>query len=1039
MNSSAAGPGKPTTRAPYVRRVTRPVLWTGVALLLAAAIGHGQDTDTPAVDRLVRNSATGVVLPQTALDVDATFRARRASTWQAGSTHRLLLENDVSISVGSYGFQADRAVITITRRRALGGVVHDLAIYLDDVTALGGHGPIQADAPRLLVTAVVKGKVELLADLLERRAANDHPLVQDAVARIDRYQQAQATRIVDLGSRPPLYSADTLARGEQRGEPMGDVAVEQAPRDVVVEGEDASPREPAAEIPQRPTPAPSDVADQTPQAAPDLDQLQRVQFRADKIVYEQLDDEAAGILMGNVQVMHHDPATGRSLSLSADRAVLFTAPGVLRGEQEVNADTVRGVYLEDNVVATDGQYTMRGPRVFFDLQTQRAIVLDAVFFTYDIEQQVPIYVRARKLMQVSENQWQARQARLSTSEFYEPHFALGVDRLTVQREQTDDDRTTYAYDARDTTFRVGDTPVFYWPRLAGEAGNTPLRRARVRYDTQDGVVINTRWDAFAAAGARAPEGVSGTILADVYTNRGFGAGFELDYDVPKAFGDFFAYGMYDTGEDEPGGRDEIEPEDEFRNLVHWQHRHLLPDGWEISTELSWLGDPTFLESFFAGNAYHDKPWETSLYVKKQENDWAFTFLTRYDLLDFVPQLPQLQTPGYTVDKLPEIAYYRIGTSLFDDTVTWFSENRAGLMRLNLPTDSPRERGFNQAESLAIFGMARTMRFDDALDAAGYNDDLVGRFDTRQEFNLPLKLGPIDIVPYLVGRVTAYDDEFDDFSDESENLRLWGQAGVKLHTTFSRTYDSVESRLLDLHRLRHIVEPFINLSYASTNVEQQHLPVYDNDVESLAEGYTAKLGLRNTWQTQRGGPDHWYSVDVFRLDTEFVIQDDDTVRESPIARFFDYRPEFALAGDHFYTEMAWRITDTLSTVANLNYSFDDSEVERWNAGLMLDHSPRLSSFAELRHISDLNTLLFRYGFEYLLSTKYHLAFSQSFDLDRDEVRDLNVTLTRRMPRALLQLTVSVDEVGDVNSVGVAFVPEGGGGAGDPGENPFVFTR
>ncbi len=1053
MNFTPAGHVIGHSRRRRLRRGLAGIL-VGLIAVGASPLLHGQSTSDRHAQRMINNSATGVVLPQTPLNTDAVLRARRSSAWSDGPVQRLLLEDDVQVNIGGYGFNAHSGVVFATSRPTLTGRVYDLAIYLDDVRELGGQGAIRAEAPRLLVTVSVSGEVVLHTDKFDRRSLADDDFVRDAMARVQRYRRAQVERIAALGQRPPLYPLEVLARRDRPhipprrpavtpdapgAEPSEAAAssvptVETAPPDVE---EQVAASEPPAPPAGRTTP-PTD-GDVHPEAPEDLGQLQRVQFRADKIVYEELDGEAAAVLMGDVQVLHHDLAAGRSLSLSSDRAVIFTAPGALTGGTTVEAQTVRGVYLEDNVIATDGEYTLRGPRVFFDVLAQRAVVLDAVFYTWSIERQVPLYIRARKLMQVSRSQWQAERGRLSTSEFHEPHFAIGVDHLTVNREAADDERAVYRYEARGATLRYGDTPLFYWPRITGQTGDTPLRRASVSFDTQDGVVLRTRWDAFALAGADAPEGVDATFLLDGFTERGVATGVELDYDVPKAFGDGIAYGMYDTGEDEPGGRDEIDPQTDTRGVVHWQHRHLLPDDWQVSLELSWISDPTFLEEFFTSEAYTDKPWETSFYAKKQDEDWAFTFLTRYDLLDFLPQLPRLQTPGYTVDKLPELAYYRIGTPLFGDTVTWFSENRGSLMAMNFPEQAPRELGFNRAESLAIFGVGRGVPLDQALGARGFEDDHVARFDTRQELNLPLKLGPIDIVPYVVGRATVYDDDFAEFRGEQDNARLWGQGGARLHTALTRNYDSVESRLLDLHRLRHIIEPFVNVSYADTNIEQQNLPVYDFNVESLSDGLVTKLGLRNTWQTQRGGPGNWRSVDVFRLDTEFVIQDEDIQVESPIARFFDYRPEYSLAGDHFYTEMAWQVSDTLSAVSNLNYSFDTSEVERWNAGVLMDHNPRLTSFMELRHISDLDSLLFRYGFEYLLSTKYHLAFSQAFDFDRNEVRDLNVELTRRLPRALFRVIVSVDEVGDVSSVGVAFSPEGGGSRGHPSRNPFIYTR
>ena len=65
--------------------------------------------------------------------------------------------------------------------------------------------------------------------------------------------------------------------------------------------------------------------------------------------------------------------------------------------------------------------------------------------------------------------------------------------------------------------------------------------------------------------------------------------------------------------------------------------------------------------------------------------------------------------------------------------------------------------------------------------------------------------------------------------------------------------------------------------------------FDPEVESLGTGSVIRAGLRNVWQTQRGGPGRWRSVDVLTLDTGVVYNSNDANRESPTPQFFDYRP------------------------------------------------------------------------------------------------------------------------------------------------------
>src|SRR5205085_887000 len=143
------------------------------------------------------------------------------------------------------------------------------------------------------------------------------------------------------------------------------------------------------------------------------------------------------------------------------------------------------------------------------------------------------------------------------------------------------------------------------------------------------------------------------------------------------------------------------------------------------------------------------------------------------------------------------------------------------------------------------------------------------------------------------------------------LRFFGAAGVRINTQFQHIDNSAESQLLDIHRLRHLVEPYATLWSAYSSVKQDDLPIYDEEVESLADGSAVELGLRNTWQTQRGGPGRWRSVDVFTLDTSLVLDSQGKPNESPTPQFFDYRPEYSQFGNHVQAQATWLLSDNLS--------------------------------------------------------------------------------------------------------------------------------
>ncbi len=116
------------------------------------------------------------------------------------------------------------------------------------------------------------------------------------------------------------------------------------------------------------------------------------------------------------------------------------------------------------------------------------------------------------------------------------------------------------------------------------------------------------------------------------------------------------------------------------------------------------------------------------------------------------------------------------------------------------------------------------------------------------------VGAVKVQPFAVGRVTFWDNSFDEFSPEQDDqTRLWSSAGVRLSTTMQRVYDSVDSSLLDLHRLRHIIEPNATLWYAGTTVESRTFQsmTRGRHLESLVDRVWRALGVK-TFQTQRGG-------------------------------------------------------------------------------------------------------------------------------------------------------------------------------------------
>jgi hypothetical protein len=967
-----------------IRRLISIGAWA-VALFSAASV-HTQTLNEPV------------------LESDVALQARSATLVQVKGAKLLLLEDDVSFSVGGYGFRAKAALVRITRRPGLGEPVRDFAIFFDEARSIG-EGGVQAGGDGLLVTVASRGKVELTAELVRNPQLPESKLTRKALERFKQYDERLSQPLLEVPGEPALTPEQKKLRDQRRAE----IEAERRRVDLDLPGPGDTPGTPEQlDRPVLPTRG-------TVRYGP-----------IDRFVY--LREENAIVLLGGVELMYDNLDEARDVTLRAERIVVFLDDQAGGDEpavgEAIDVGRVSGVYLEDDIRIQDGETYARAPRAFYDLKTNRAILLDAVIWRYDPRYRIPLYMRADAIRQTSADSFSAKDALFTTSEFGKPHLSIGASKITLQQAEREDGSTESWVDVDDLTVRSGDTPIFYWPTATVKAGSIPLRRIKVGYEGENGAEVQTTWDLFALAGARKPEGVELLGQVDYRGEHGLGLGVDLDYDRGEGRGDLRGYFLpSDSGTDEIAERAGVPFDEDSRGFFRARHQQALPAGWELWLEANYVSDPTLLEEFFPGEAYATRPYETSAYFKKAEDDWALSALIKGETNNFTPQYAPLLTPGYTVNKLPE-AEYRQTTSILGDSATIYHESRVGRMRAVFGDDSPAERGFTAAQSNAAFGIAPGTSFDAAAIAAGFPRSVVTRLDSRTEIAAPLRAGALDVTPFAVGRVTAYDDDFSAFNNgNNDQSRLWGGLGVKASTQFSKVDDTFNSRLFDVQGIRHIIEPGVTLALYDGTMNASDLPIYDPEVERLTEGGVMRVGVVNTWQTRRGGLGRSRSVDWIKLRTDVVLASEDAPNPAAIGRYYDYRPEYTLGDDHFYASLMWAATEATALTGDLTHNFDQGSVVQWRIGIENQHTNRLSSFIHYREIDALDARLLSYGASLQLTTKYRFGVFQVLDFGEGNARTINLSIDRRIPRANIGLVIGYDDIDGEASLSIVLTPEG----------------
>lgn len=1068
-------------------------------------IGRGA---APVADEFSGRDFGGLRFAMRAVRGPVSFGAARVTTWSrespaTGTTiQQMLLAGDVKVTLGVYHFSAARAVVYIEKLSDVSDAeeaedvpipfapddsagVYQIFVFFDRVSSPMAEISVSVAANRLPVRAVIEPEngIDLRYDLLIQGESND-PLVREAeqsLANILRQQEGAETQAVppqDFEGRRRL-SAPVPAESRSYLPPTASQLASRA-----ADSLDATTLQNAAFT------GPIFARDGIFTISP-----------GDVTLISGTDENSLLISNGLV-VQYADTRSGRSLQLTAQRGVIFTDPSEIKDMGRLRAGDVRGFYLEGDVIASDGQYTLRGPKMFYDVRRNKAVVLDGVFWTYDQQRRLPLYVRADTIRQKSSNEFEAKKARLATSAFFNPDFSIGATQVTLTRRQVaskpegllptiqswsssgqgtgpapsgatapgqtmgvrgmataEDARgvgnvpttgydlesdlitasalmpsmvTENYIDAKNITLNAEGMPFFYWPYYEGTIDEPLLRDLRAENRSGSGFAIKSRWNAYRLIGLKGTPFTRADVMLDAYFSRGPGVGTNLAWAGPDANGSAFLYGLFDDhGTDVLPTGERRTYDGQNRGVALGEHAVALNDRWTLLGEGAYQSDANFVESFYPDMAKTRREFTTELYLRRLEDNTAFIANAKGSFNDFITNEYLLQSQGYYVTKAPELQYLRqadpLLSSWFGDVLTWTQEYRAGMMGMKFDSVTPEYRGFsNPTQSQQIFGINPNQTLNESLTAQGYLPQQVFRFDTRQQVDAKIEMGPVNFVPFGAVRLTGYDHNFDQFaanagSDQTDRYRLWGSTGGTLSTQIQRVNNSVDSRMFDLHRIRHIVEPSVTIFTAGTNRDESTLPTYDENVEAIAKGTSIRAGVNQIWQTQRGRPGRYYSVDVFTLDANYVDSTSETDLRSPVGRFFDFRPELSSFGKYGNLDSAWRVTDATTLTGGTVFDFDLNQQARTSAGIIVQQTPDVTANMDLRYLNALDLTTLGAGLAYRLANQYIVTVSASYDLTSSELQGIGAEVKRDFQSMRLGFNIARNQISGQTSFGFTLTP------------------
>lgn len=756
------------------------------------------------------------------------------------------------------------------------------------------------------------------------------------------------------------------------------------------------------------------------------------------------------IISDGLTLLYNDASTGRLLQARAQRGVVFLAPGTGAAGVDFGAEQVLGVYLEGDVTVSDGDLNLRAREIYYDIAENRAVMLDATFWFVEQSRNLPLYIRAKEIRQESTRQFKAKDVRFSNTAFLNPELSVGVSTATLERREkvvtTDEvnpDGTpkeaseTFSHLVADNvTLRVNDVPFFWWPTYSGDPASPLIRDIRVESRSGSGLATRVRWNATNLLGLSNIDGLNVDLQTDYYLERGPALGARGAWETRRHLGGAFVYGLLnDEGEDvlKTGARQQRDGE--FRGIALVEDRFRVNDLWTVLTEGAYISDETFVDAFFEQSGETRREFASRIRAERTQDATQLTIEAKGTFNDFTANEWLLESQGYAVNKLPEVKYTRLADDLLPGApgmLTYFSEYRASRIALAFDEIAMQDRGFvNSFQSQRVFGIDPSQSPGDLLRSAGLDENAVTRLDTRHEFVSTFDVDNLRLVPFVVGRLTLYDNEFRGYSatpDGNDELRTWASAGVRASTTIERIHDAVDSRFLDIHRLRHIIQPNVTVWAAGTNVEGSDLPVYDSDVEALSDGAAIRLGLSQTLLTKRGSVAQWHDTTLLQLNTDFVFSTDDTDPTTPIGRFFDARPERSALGDYFVGDVAYRLTDATSLTGSMIFDFDTNQPDVTTAGILFQHEPGFSALAETRFLNAQDSSILALVGSFEVSDKYSVVVSPNYSMNEGEFQSVYARVNRRFASLLAALSINYNSISGETSFGFVIQPYGARGAG-----------
>jgi LPS-assembly protein len=691
--------------------------------------------------------------------------------------------------------------------------------------------------------------------------------------------------------------------------------------------------------------------------------------------------EELGASKAPIQIESREISREGNLSIAKGDVVIGVGDTTIYCDYAQCDIVTRDVMVSGGVRIFRGEKVFSGDRAIYNLDSKR--ITGAEFRTAA----GPFLAQAHALVSLSSDAFEASRGMFTTDNTSDPGFHLRARKVRIFHN----DHTEY----ENVTVYVGRTPVLWLPYLY-QPGSSDQS-----FSIAPG--SNSIWGAFFLTRFAIPVNTTtyGGLRLDYMGKRGLGAGLDMTQ-LGQSDGSWGRFRSYYVADKAPGTKDLGSANDQIdsaRFRVSIQDRTFLSETVYTSVNFNKLSDINFFRDFSPSEMQRDPNPDSLFALTKWSENYTLTAEVR----------KQFNKDFESAETVPALSLDAKRQPFLDTGIFYDGETSAGKLR----------RNFLKKGTLFEFA----------------NYDTV-RLDTFHQWSYPKVLGGwLSVIPRVGVRGTHYGSSVLDSKLELGDP-LYGSGGAVdrgalnagLETSFkiSRVFETVENRAWGLDGLRHIVQPFANLSWVSTSRSpatilpmdtlsgSTKLPAIDfpqfNTIDSLTNWDILRLGVRNRLQTRRDQDTlNWLELETF-MDVRVQQPDYASVKSADTGGY-----------SNVFNRLRWAPLPWLGVILDSQLPVLDQGFTEFNSATNVQVTRDLSLIVGNRFVNGnayfSNSNLVNGGARYRVNDNWSVSFEENYEFQTRQMEYQRYSLDRDLRSWLASFSLVVRERAPKNDVAV----------------------